>query len=113
MKRTYRRLTSARRCGRGAGCVEVTAMSWRRGGGTAIGPIAHTSGERSPSGGAMHRMLSNQLPAHVGETVTVAGWVHRRPVLANVAFVVVRDRGGVLQVVTKEEDPPGEEQVVE
>ncbi|MEV4511341.1 aspartate--tRNA(Asn) ligase [Dactylosporangium sp. NPDC049525] len=61
----------------------------------------------------MHRILSNQLPAHVGETVTVAGWVHRRRVLANVAFVVVRDRGGLLQVVTKEEDPPGEEQVVE
>lgn len=61
----------------------------------------------------MHRILSDQLPSHVGETVTVAGWVHRRRVLANVAFVIVRDRGGLLQVVTKEQDPPGEEQVVE
>jgi nondiscriminating aspartyl-tRNA synthetase len=61
----------------------------------------------------MHRILSNQLPAHVGETVTVAGWVHRRRMLANVAFVVVRDRGGLLQVVTKEPEPPAEEQVVQ
>ncbi|GAA3187289.1 aspartate--tRNA(Asn) ligase [Dactylosporangium siamense] len=60
----------------------------------------------------MHRILSNQLPQHVGETVTVAGWVHRRRVLANVTFVILRDRGGLLQIVTRH-DETQEEQVVE
>lgn len=61
----------------------------------------------------MHRILSDQLPRHVGETVTVAGWVHRRRILANATFVVVRDRAGLLQVVSRKPEPPGEEQVVE
>jgi nondiscriminating aspartyl-tRNA synthetase len=61
----------------------------------------------------MHRILSDQLPRHIGETVTVAGWVHRRRVLANVTFVIVRDRAGLLQTVTRKPDSPTEEQVVE
>jgi nondiscriminating aspartyl-tRNA synthetase len=36
-------------------------------------------------------------------SVTVAGWVHRRRRLANVAFVVVRDRSGLVQVVVHDE----------
>ena len=40
----------------------------------------------------MQRILSSQLPAHLGETVTVAGWVHRRRVLKSVAFLIMRDR---------------------
>ncbi len=29
----------------------------------------------------MQRILSTELTRHVGETVTVAGWVHRRRLL--------------------------------
>ncbi|HEX2357600.1 MAG TPA: aspartate--tRNA(Asn) ligase, partial [Micromonosporaceae bacterium] len=47
----------------------------------------------------MQRILSTQLPAHVGETVTVAGWIHRRRLLKSVAFLIVRDAAGLSQVV--------------
>jgi nondiscriminating aspartyl-tRNA synthetase len=67
----------------------------------------------------MPRILSSQLPAHVGQRVTVAGWVHRRRLLKSVAFLIVRDRTGLAQVVVSA--PPlraaveamGEEYVVE
>jgi nondiscriminating aspartyl-tRNA synthetase len=47
----------------------------------------------------MQRILSTQLPAHAGETVRLAGWVHRRRLLKSVAFLIVRDRAGLSQVV--------------
>ncbi len=34
--------------------------------------------------------------------VTVQGWIHRRRTLANVTFVVIRDRSGLIQVVVKD-----------
>jgi nondiscriminating aspartyl-tRNA synthetase len=45
------------------------------------------------------RILSTQLAAHAGEPVTLAGWVHRRRQLKSVAFLVLRDRAGLAQVV--------------
>ncbi|MEV6490626.1 aspartate--tRNA(Asn) ligase [Actinoplanes sp. NPDC051633] len=47
----------------------------------------------------MQRILSEQLPKHTGETVVIAGWVHRRRLLKAVAFVIVRDAAGFSQVV--------------
>ncbi|MFF0821090.1 aspartate--tRNA(Asn) ligase [Micromonospora haikouensis] len=47
----------------------------------------------------MQRILSTQLPAHVGATVRVAGWVHRRRLLKSVAFLIIRDAAGLAQVV--------------
>lgn len=47
----------------------------------------------------MQRILSTQLPAHVGQPVRIAGWVHRRRLLKSVAFLIVRDAGGLSQVV--------------
>ncbi|MET7393909.1 aspartate--tRNA(Asn) ligase [Dactylosporangium sp. NPDC005572] len=62
----------------------------------------------------MQRVLSDQLSAHVGETVRLAGWVHRRRILAKVAFLVLRDRAGLAQVVVAEPSGlPPEETVVE
>ena len=49
----------------------------------------------------MQRILSTELAQHVGETVTVAGWVHRRRLLKSVAFLIVRDAGGLTQVVIR------------
>jgi nondiscriminating aspartyl-tRNA synthetase len=67
----------------------------------------------------MQRILSTELARHTGETVTVAGWVHRRRLLKAVAFLILRDSAGLTQVVVT--DPAvralveglGEESVVE
>ncbi|WP_370971033.1 aspartate--tRNA(Asn) ligase [Amycolatopsis sp. cg9] len=58
------------------------------------------------------RVLTAELPRHVGDRVRVAGWVHRRRRLKSVTFVVVRDRSGTAQVVLRGAAPP-EETVVE
>jgi nondiscriminating aspartyl-tRNA synthetase len=50
----------------------------------------------------MQRILSRQLPAYVGETVRLAGWVHRRRLLKAVAFLILRDATGLAQVVVSD-----------
>jgi nondiscriminating aspartyl-tRNA synthetase len=45
------------------------------------------------------RLLSAELPKHIGERVTIAGWLHRRRELKSVTFLVIRDRAGLAQVV--------------
>jgi nondiscriminating aspartyl-tRNA synthetase len=47
----------------------------------------------------MQRIRSAQLPAHLGEQVLVAGWIHRRRLLKSVAFLILRDASGLAQVV--------------
>ncbi|HEX6686351.1 MAG TPA: aspartate--tRNA(Asn) ligase [Candidatus Limnocylindrales bacterium] len=47
----------------------------------------------------MQRVLSSELPKHVGERVTIAGWVHRRRELKSVSFLILRDRSGQAQVI--------------
>lgn len=51
------------------------------------------------------RLLSKELKAHTGETVTIRGWLHKKRLLGGLTFINVRDRGGLTQVVikTKEE----------
>jgi nondiscriminating aspartyl-tRNA synthetase len=51
----------------------------------------------------MERTLSIEAAAHLGEPVTVAGWLHaiRRP--GGIVFALLRDRAGLIQVVS--EDP--------
>jgi nondiscriminating aspartyl-tRNA synthetase len=50
----------------------------------------------------MQRILSRHLPSHVGQTVRVAGWVHRRRLLKSVAFLILRDAGGLAQIVVSD-----------
>ncbi|MFY1672381.1 aspartate--tRNA(Asn) ligase [Plantactinospora sp. WMMB334] len=52
----------------------------------------------------MPRVLSTSLPAHVGATVTAAGWVHRRRQLKSVTFLILRDAAGLAQVVVTADD---------
>jgi cytochrome P450 len=52
------------------------------------GPVRHAAASRSPA----------------GRRVTVQGWVHRRRRLSAVSFLIVRDRGGLAQVVVRGED---------
>jgi nondiscriminating aspartyl-tRNA synthetase len=65
------------------------------------------------------RILNQEIPTAVGQTVTVAGWIHRRRRLAAVSFLVLRDRSGLSQIVVKapetlaQLDELGEETVVQ
>lgn len=65
------------------------------------------------------RILNHEIPSAVGQTVTVAGWIHRRRRLAAVSFLVLRDRSGLSQIVVKtpetqaQLDELGEETVVQ
>jgi len=50
------------------------------------------------------RLRSVELPTHVGEQVTIAGWIHSIRRLAKVTFVVVRDGWGTVQIVVANPD---------
>lgn len=47
----------------------------------------------------MQRTLTTELGEHLGEQVRLAGWLHHQRALAQVSFLLVRDRAGVAQVV--------------
>ncbi|GAA2465254.1 aspartate--tRNA(Asn) ligase [Winogradskya humida] len=57
----------------------------------------------------MQRILSTELPGKEKQTVTIAGWIHRRRLLKSVAFLIVRDAAGFSQVVIT--DPAVREQI--
>ncbi len=48
------------------------------------------------------RVLAGDLIAHVGERVTISGWLHRKRELKSVTFLVVRDLTGLAQIVCAE-----------
>ncbi len=61
------------------------------------------------------RVLSADLPTHIGDHVTIAGWLHRRRELKSVTFLIIRDRAGLAQVVLPagESVAAGEETVLQ
>src|SRR4051812_31165016 len=63
-----------------------------------ISPVAELS-PSSVSAAPGERILSADLPRHEGERVVVCGWLHRLRRMGGVAFLVLRDRGGLAQVV--------------
>ncbi|EDP65400.1 aspartyl-tRNA synthetase [alpha proteobacterium BAL199] len=61
----------------------------------------------------MHRYRSHTCSAlrdtHVGETVRISGWIHRRRDHGQLVFIDLRDHYGITQCVTDVEDPAFQE----
>lgn len=45
----------------------------------------------------MTRTLTNEIAAHVGETITMQGWLHKKRLLGGLNFITLRDRRGIAQ----------------
>ena len=50
------------------------------------------------------RILSNDVKDHIGKTVHVEGWLHKKRMLGGLTFINVRDRRGLIQVVIDNKD---------
>lgn len=50
------------------------------------------------------RTLNRELKDHVGETVTIRGWIHKKRLLGGLNFITVRDRSGVSQSLIEDKD---------
>lgn len=50
------------------------------------------------------RTLNRELKEHIGETVTIRGWVHKKRLLGGLNFITVRDRSGVSQSLIEDKD---------
>jgi len=53
--------------------------------------------------GTAERVLAGQVAPRVGQTVTLKGWVHNYRQFGNLAFLVLRDRSGLIQCVLEGE----------
>jgi nondiscriminating aspartyl-tRNA synthetase len=52
------------------------------------------------------RIVASELSQHVGERVTMAGWLHNLRRMGRVNFLLLRDRTGLAQAVLGKEDLP-------
>ena len=50
------------------------------------------------------RTLAKDLSGQIGQQVTVQGWIHKKRLLGGIAFINVRDRSGLTQVVVEDKD---------
>lgn len=47
------------------------------------------------------RTLASELKAHIGSSVEVQGWIHKKRLLGGITFINLRDRTGLIQVVVE------------
>lgn len=50
----------------------------------------------------MKRTLSSEVAAHIDETVTIYGWLHKKRLMGGLTFINVRDRRGLVQVLVED-----------
>ncbi|HVA11063.1 MAG TPA: aspartate--tRNA(Asn) ligase [Candidatus Dormibacteraeota bacterium] len=48
------------------------------------------------------RVLSSEVKKHVGQSVHIEGWLHKKRLLGGLTFINVRDRRGLVQVVIQD-----------
>ena len=52
----------------------------------------------------MDRTLAKDVASHVGQEVTIEGWLHKKRLLGGLTFINIRDRSGLVQVVLQNKD---------
>lgn len=50
------------------------------------------------------RILSDEVGKHVGKSIEIEGWLHKKRLMGGLAFINVRDRRGLVQVVVQDKD---------
>ena len=48
------------------------------------------------------RILSSEVKDHIGQTIRIEGWLHKKRLLGGLTFINVRDRHGLTQVVIQD-----------
>lgn len=52
----------------------------------------------------MIRVLTQALASHIGETITIQGWLHKKRLLGGLNFITLRDRTGLAQTKIDNKD---------
>mgnify|MGYP000983202321 FL=1 len=52
----------------------------------------------------MTRTLIRDIPSHVGQSITIQGWLHKKRLLGGLNFLTVRDRSGLAQSLLDSKD---------
>ncbi len=52
----------------------------------------------------MTRTLNRELSAHINETITIQGWLHKKRLMGGLNFITVRDRSGLAQTLVDDKD---------
>lgn len=53
---------------------------------------------------SMTRVLTQDIAAHVGERITIQGWLHKKRLLGGLNFITIRDRAGIAQSLIDSKD---------
>ncbi|HEY5549725.1 MAG TPA: aspartate--tRNA(Asn) ligase [Candidatus Saccharimonadales bacterium] len=51
----------------------------------------------------MDRVLTREVAKHAGSQVILRGWLHKKRLIGGINFILLRDRGGIIQVVVQDE----------
>lgn len=52
----------------------------------------------------MERVLARDVASHVGQKITIAGWLHKKRLLGGLNFISLRDRSGLTQTLIEDKD---------